>query len=301
MTGYGDASYAASLAEFGTPRELPLAHGWLLIRDIPGSPHRDASGPYPLFCCDNWSRLGEDLDALAGQAVSVALVADPFGDYALEDLHTIFDVVVRFKEHYVVRCEAGGFRPSRHHRYYARRALQRMDVRVCEDPPRHIDEWMGLYSHLVARHALEGIHAFSREAFVIQLRTPGVVMFEAIHEGATVAAQLWYVSGDVAYSHLTACSPAGYALRASYALYSSAIDFLGSRALWLDLGAGPGIDRTRGDGLSDFKRGWASETRPAYFCGRILDADRYAALTDASRTTPNSFFPTYRTLSRQGA
>ena len=45
----------------------------------------------------------------------------------------------------------------------------------------------------------------------------------------------------------------------------------------------------RDDGLSWFKSGWATATRIAYFCGRVLDRKRYEAL--ACRGAKTGYFP----------
>src|ERR1039458_447089 len=97
LPGYLNAGYAASLAEFGTPRKLPHSDGWLLERDIPDSPHRDAMGCYPLFCCRKWTGLAQDIEGLWEDLISVALVADPFGEYSEADLKRAFDQ--RSEEH----------------------------------------------------------------------------------------------------------------------------------------------------------------------------------------------------------
>jgi hypothetical protein len=87
----------------------------------------------------------------------------------------------------------------------------------------------------------------------------------------------------------------GYDLRASFALFWSAIaHFASTDVRWLDLGAGAGLNGAGDDGLNRFKRGWASATRTAYFCGRIFDRDLYSALSKASGTRPTDFFPAYR-------
>lgn len=44
ITGFLHPLYAASLAEFGTMRELPEGGGWILERKILGIPYRDAMG-----------------------------------------------------------------------------------------------------------------------------------------------------------------------------------------------------------------------------------------------------------------
>lgn len=295
-TGYAHPLYAASLAEWGTPLALSGSGGHVLLRPVPGTSHRDAMGPYPLFACRDWSRLEGDLDGLEGGLVSFAAVADPFGDHDKESLRRCFrDVVAPFKEHYVADLEVPPERiPSKHHRYYARKALESVRVEVVGEPAGFVDEWADLYANLARRHGIDGIRTFSRNAFAGQLRVPGMVAFKATarDDGETVGAHLWYVSGDVAYSHLAASSGRGYELMAAYALYAAAVEHFAGRVRWLEFGAGAGAHGAD-DGLGRFKRGWATGTRTAYFCGRILDRARYEEL--ARSVGPSTgYFPAYR-------
>jgi hypothetical protein len=89
-TGYLSAEYAAALAEFGAPRQLPTSQGWLLQRPVPDSDCFDAMGCYPLFCCRNWDGLASDLAALAPELVSVTLVTDPFASFDPDALQPCF-------------------------------------------------------------------------------------------------------------------------------------------------------------------------------------------------------------------
>jgi Acetyltransferase (GNAT) domain len=293
-TGYLHGGYADALAEFGTPVHLPRSGGWILERAIAGGPERDAMGCYPLFACADWSRLGGDLDALGEELVSLVLVADPFGAYELGDLQACFpDRLVPFKEHFAVDFEAP-MTVSKHHRYYARRALASLEVAPCADPAAFLDDWTTLYETLVERHGLTGPKAFSPQSFAGQLAVPGMVMFGAREQGAMVGAHLWYVQGNVGYSHLAAVSPRGYELTAAYALHACALEYFKDRVRWLDLGAGAGVRADAADGLARFKRGWANASRPAYLCGRIFDADRYAAATAAQGIVATDYFPAYR-------
>jgi hypothetical protein len=292
VTGYLHPEYVVSLAGLGTPRLLPASGGWILEREIPGTSGRDAMGCYPLFACRRWDRLEEDLHGLEGGLVSLALVADPFGEHGEPLLRRCFDRVVPFKRHFVVDlgrplAEIG----SKHHRYYQRKASAAVEVEECPCPAGHLDEWTGLYGHLVRRHGLTGIQAFSRSIFAAQLSIPGLVMLRAVHGGETVGIHLWYLQGEVAYSHLQASSDLGYRLMASYALYGAALRLLSPRVRWLDLGAGAGV-AVPSRGLERFKAGWATETRTAWFCGRVLDPERYAELS-AGRE-PAGYFPAYR-------
>jgi hypothetical protein len=293
--GYAHWSYAKALSEFGTPRKLPRCGGWILERPLPGSNAVDAMGCYPLFACSDWSALGGDLDALRGDLVSLALVADPFGDYTPEQLHAWFDVVKPFKEHVVIDlsqpCDAV---VSKHHQRNARRALRRLRIERCESPADHIDDWVALYSCLVERHTISGIPTFSRDSFSVQLEVPGGTLFRAIHDGRTVGAALRYQSGDVVYAHLVAFDDVGYRLGASYALTWFQLNYFADKARWFDLGGTPGVKAYRDSGLWHYKRGWSPETRPVYFCGRVLDRDRYDAIVKSTRVSTNGYFPAYR-------
>jgi hypothetical protein len=82
---------------------------------------------------------------------------------------------------------------------------------------------------------------------------------------------------------------------AAYALYGAALEWFAGRVRWLNLGGAAGSsvgDVT--DGLTQFKRGWSTETRTAYFCGRIFNPEHYVALTGAADLPPGGHFPAYR-------
>lgn len=295
VTGYMHPGHAESLAEFGTPRELPDSGGWLLERAIPGFGSHDAMGGYPLFACRDWSVLQTDLNDLEGELVSVALVTDPFGNFDRELLDECFDVVIRFKEHFVADLsEPPGAIASKHHHKYALKALEEVNVQVCSEPLELLDEWVSLYGTLTERHGISGIRAFSRTAFEKQLAVPGMVALRAERDGVAVAANLFFVQGETAYDHLTASSSEGYECRASYALKWCAMQYFRGKVRWIDWGGGAGASADHSDGLTVFKRGWAQTTRPAYFCGRILDETRYREIASAKNLERSRWFPAYR-------
>lgn len=293
--GYQHPAYVESLAEFGTPRLLPACGGAVLVRAIPGSSLRDAMGCYPIFCCRHWRELGHDIRALREDLVSLSLVADPFGDYNPEDLHESFSVVVPFKEHYVVDLTLPvGAHYSRHHRRSVARANRAVHVQRCQEPRSLLDEWIQLFDLLIARHQLSGVKAFSRVAFEKQLLIPGLVAFRATHAGETVGIHLWFEQGDVGYGHLGVTSARGHELSASYALYAAAIEWFAGRLHWLNLGGAAGSSAGEGSGLVDFKRGWATGVRQAYFCGIVLNADAYTRLGTPNPRVRTDYFPAYR-------
>lgn len=294
--GYLHGDYAASLAGADMAVRLEKSGSWIVPRGTPVAPWRDAVGCYPLMLCREWSQLPADLDDLRG-FVSLTAVTDPFGDYGQSLLAESFrDLRRPFKEHFVADLERDPTSfVSSHHRRYARKALREIDVEVVAEPPSVLDEWVELYAQLIARHGITGTAAFSRTAFRCQLGVPGLVMLKAAHKGATIGMLLWYDHGDVAYYHLAAYGELGYQLRASFGLFWASFEFFRARGTrWLSLGAGAGVHANADDGLSRFKRGWATGKRTAYLCGRIYDHAAYSELARLTRVVDASYFPVYR-------
>ena len=285
------------MATLGEPRRLGRSGGSILVREIPGSKLRDAMGPYPIFACSDWAALATDMAELGDELVAVSLVADPFGGATTDDLTRAFgDLVTPFKEHFVVDLRSEWRETTHpHHRRNVRRALAALEIEAVDDPPALLDDWVALYGELVERHRIAGPAAFSRDSFAAQLRVPGVAALRAVEGGVTVGATLWYVAGGVAYYHLGAYSARGYELAASFGLFDRGLErFATEGVAWASLGAGAGLDGAAEDGLTRFKRGWATTTRTAYLCGRILQRGAYHGLA-AARSRPGAlYFPAYR-------
>ncbi len=264
------------------------------MRDVPGGGHRDAIGAYPIFCCGDWDGLDEDLHELGRELVAVALVADPFGGWSMELLEQCFpDVLLRFKDHFVVELGPDPMRRVHpHHRRNATRAQRELAVEEVADMVGFLDEWEALYANLTRRHEIRGAAVFSRASFAAQLAVPGLVALRARRRGTTVGAALWYEQGSVAYYHLAAYDQEGYEGGASFALFACALERFADRGLaWVSLGAGAGVSGDRNDGLTRFKRGWSTGTRPAWFCGRVLQRTAYEELAGPGS---RSWFPAYR-------
>jgi hypothetical protein len=299
MTGYEHPDYSASLAEFGHVTKLPQSGGWALRRGIPGTSHDDLIGPYPLFFCRNWHKLPDDLAEVGDNAVSFSMVTNPFAALDVELLKSYFEVTLPFKQHYVADLSqpAETF-VSKSHQETVRRASKKVEVLLCENPAALLRAWLGFYSNLIERHRITGIRAFSERAFALQLSIPGLVAFEAreITTGALVGLDLWYLQGDIAYGHLAAFSDRGYELRASYATKWHVLKYFRGKARFLNLGAAAGVstETPADNGLAIFKRGWSTETRANYFCGKILDPRIYARLVRDNKAEGVSFFPAYR-------
>ena len=295
-SGYLHAAYAETLSALGRPRALVEAAGWFLERAIPGEELLDGVGCYPLFCCQNWNALAGDISGLAGELVSFTIVTDPFGDFTTDDLNRAFDVIRPYKRHHVTDLSAAGRIPcTRRHQRNTAIAQRSVAVHRVVDPEALGDDWVQLYASLVKRHGLQGLHAFPPACLVGQLRVPGIRMFAATAGAELVGLHLWYVQGAVAYGHLGATSPRGYALMAAYALYAYAVENLRSEVRWLALGAAAGPHpSSSADGLERFKAGWATETRQTYLCGRVLQPPVYDRLALACGCVGADYFPSYR-------
>ncbi len=292
--GYADHRYARSLREFGTPIELAASGGWLIERAIPHTGLRDAAGPYPLFSCSDWSRLDEDLDRLSDDLVSLTLVTDPFGTPPEAELAELFDVVQPYKDHLLIDLELPPESVvARHHRKSARKGLEVLRVERY-DPTTELDTWDRLYGHLVDKHGIQGIQAFSSASFREQAQIPGLVALRATLGNEIVGMHWYFTAGAVVYAHLAALRPDSYKVHASHALFWSAIELFAEDFRWLDMGAGAGRTSTADDGLTLFKKAWCSDSAPTYLCGKVLDPKRYDTLTAASTARPTDYFPAYR-------
>jgi hypothetical protein len=297
--GYAHRNYAESLAEFGTPYELPNSGSWILVRNILEYSYVDAIGCYPLFTCINWNKLSSDLNNLSNKFVSFAGVLDPFGNYDKELLSECFpNIVLPFKKHYVIDLKLPINKVisniSKHHRYYSKKAKASVKVEVCREPMIYYEDWISLYNMLIERHNISGIRAFSRKSFKIQFNLPGLRMFRASIGDMTIGAHLWVIDKKIATSHLAAYNSTGYKLLASYALYLYAIEYFSGCIEWLNLGGGAGVKTNDEDGLAKFKSGWTSDFVTAYYCGRIINPDIYNKLIKELNIPPTDFFPAYR-------
>ena len=293
LPGYFNPGYTRSLDEFGRPLPLAGSGACLLERPIGDTGLRDAMGGYPVFCCPNWDELSSDLRGLRDRLVSVVVTPDPMSAPELGVLRESFDYVRPYKDHFVIRTG----RPleafvSKSHRRHASRALRRVDVELCEEPWRHAEEFDRLFGVLAARHEIRGLRRLSRTAFARQFALPGMVMFRASAYGRILGLDTWYVQSDCAQGHLVALEESAYDLHAAYALKWHLIEYFSDKVEWINLGAGRSLDGS--DGLSAFKRGWATDTQPSWICGAVLQADRYASLRASARGASPTYFPAYR-------
>jgi hypothetical protein len=295
MQGYLSEKYAQSLSELGTPLFLEESQGWIIKRSI--NHYYDGMGCYPLFCCQDWSKIPLDITQIKSEIISLALVADPFGNYRENDLRKTFsDVCFAYKEHFVIdlKKDKKDF-VIEHHQRNAKKALKLLQIQSNQEGESYLDNWNRLYNNLIEKHNIKGISKFSPKSFEKQLQVSGLQVFSAIYGSETIGILLWYIQNDIAYYHLGAYSELGYIYKASFALFWYAIDYFCAKGLnWLNLGAGAGFKNDQTDGLTRFKKGWSTETKTAYFCGKIFDLYKYNELIKFHDLKNTAYFPAYR-------
>jgi hypothetical protein len=294
--GYNHPQYARSLEEYGDPRELPCSGGWVLERSIPDTIYRDAMGCYPLFFCRDWERIGEDLEDLRAELVSIVLVTDPFAEASHEHFERCFDFVKPFKRHFIadLSCAPKSYIPKGHF-YTIRKSLKQMEVEICEDPIRYLEDWIRLYDGLIERHGIKGIRRFSRKCFTSQLRIPGTILAVGKIGGEVVGADLVIVQNEVAYAHLGAYSPPGYKVGASYGTVWRAMEYLMDHGVrYFDLGGVAGFNENPEDGLVRYKAGWSNMRKTAYLCGSVFDEGKYESICAQKNVPKGNYFPLYR-------
>jgi len=293
---YAEPRYASSLHELGESCELALCGGWILVRKIPGSRYRNAIGCCPLFACRDWTKLHKDLEQVNLDFVSLTVVTDPLAGVAPAYLEQCFGVFRPFDIRYLVdlsyplRSFIG-----RIHRKNARKSLDVMDVEVCHQPVQYLDERLRLYDNLIDKHNIKGLNAFSAKCFEIQLRIPRITILHGRREGRIVGATLVLVQDEVAHSHLSAYTPEGYKIRASYGTYGKALVYGCEQGiLYFNLDGTAGIKENPLDGLAEFKRGWSNERRMTYFCRRVFDWHKYESICQQYQIANVDYFPAHR-------
>ena len=289
---YASAAYARVFEDIAQPLWVEAWGAHVLAREIPGGGGRDALGVYPLAPFGPGADLRAGLAWLKDQGlISIGLVPDPATAPPPAELQAAFGLCAPFKTHLLVDY-GREVRFSKHHRYEVRKALRQVSVEVVALAD-HLDAWRGLYAELTERHEIGGMTAFSADAFQRLAAVEGLTATAAIADGVIVSMHLWATdaASGHGYSLLAASSAEGYRRSAAYAVYAAAIQLF-SNLKTLNLGAGAGMSADA-DGLSRFKKGFANAEVQAWFCGAILDENRYAALSGGTtaHVTP---FPAYR-------
>jgi hypothetical protein len=287
---YASAAYARAFEGLAQPIELPGLRNWALVRQIPGSQREDVAGCYPLTVLGDLGGAPGDFAILRERGfVSLVLVADALAQVPVAALQSCFDHVRPFKTHYI-HDYARPFAYARHHRYEIRRARKSLEIRAAALAD-HLVQWNEMYDALVARHGIAGLQRFSRTYFVRLAALAGLQALGAWSGDRLVGMHLFFEHEGIVYSHLAAFSAEGYDLRAGYALNDGAIEHFRGRRL-IDFGAGAGSGDDPENGLAVFKRGFANHALLVHLCGKVLDKEAYARLSEGR--DESTYFPAYR-------
>jgi len=297
MTYFG-YQYANSLNDYGIPLFLPKSEGWILKRKILNSEYFDGMGLYPFFGCNDWLNLEQDFQNLSEEIICLSLVTDPFGKYQKEELLEIFSAVCfPYKEHFVIDLNTD-FRKkiSQNHLRNIQKSEKKMTVEKIEYQPEIVNDWSEMYENLINRHKIRGLLTFSKKIFKQQLQLENTVIFRAIKEEKIIGMLIFVTDRKVAYYHLGAYSDQGYELGASFALFSQALNYFSNQGFdFIGLGAGAGSENDGNDGLTRFKKGWATGTKTVYFCGKIFNQKIYEKLRALKpEYEKTKYFPAYR-------
>ncbi len=295
MAGYRHPLYAESFSEIGTPIFLPKSRGWLIKRKIPGTDYFDAMGTYPLFFCEDWDYLVDDIISLSDELIAVSFVIGPLEVFPVNAFQNFFDVLYKYRPHYLLDTKLPIEEVvSSGRRRDVLKALQKVKVEKFLSPNIDLDEWCLLYQELVNKHQISDFRAFSRKSFQKQLAIPDTHFFRVAKNEEIVGGALFYLQDDTAYYHLAAQTKKGYDLHASYAAMWVAINILSNSVHWIELQGGRSLTDEVIDGLSEFKKGWASLKKKSYFCGKILNHDRYHEILNKRYIPDTNWFPVYR-------
>jgi len=266
------------------------AAGSLRARSAHGPGRRD--GKLPASTAPTGRAWRTTSRAAPTASSAVALVTDSFGAYEEALLRASFHRVLAFKQHFVADLtQPLETSTSANHRRNARAALRRLTVDVPANREACLDDWCALYERLAAERRIVGIRRFSAP-FVRGPVSPAGPRRAAGARGrrhgrhAPLAARR---SSRAQPPFRSKCPRVRAVRRLRAALARPRA--LCRQVRWLHLGAGPGVTAQADDGVSSFKRGWATGTRPAYFCGRICAPERYRELVRVSGTATRATSP----------
>ena len=296
ILGYHHPQYASSYREWGEPVEMPHCGGAFIKRAIPEQTVFDGMGCYPFFVCQDPTKLHLDLEAIEKEIICFSMVTNPLENWNESYLKTHFkDKMTPFKKHYLVDLNHDlASSVDSHHMRNVQKASKQMKVELCQNPKDFFEDWNYLYRALVQKHEIKGMLRFSESIFKAHFEIPGLVVVRASVDQETVGMLLWYVNQDKGYYHLGAFSEKGYELNASFALFYFTFEQLKSQGVcWVNLGSGAGLE-SEDSGLARFKKGWATNEETVYFCGRILNSDKYEELVKQRAVKGSSLFPAYR-------
>lgn len=286
-----------------------------ILREIPiaaeGGPWYDTVTPYgyggPLM-----TRVGEgytkkDLEGAFDKAFS-AYCAEQRIVCEFVRFHPILQNALDFRETYNAVCirhtlgtdltldDPVGEEFSKECRRKIRRAS---NAGVCfrvTEAPADLSVFREIYYATMDRNGAGEYYYFDEQYFADCQRELGqhLLLAEAVLEGKTVAAGLYFAYGDTVHIHLSGT-------RSEYLYLSPACILRHGITLWAKergfsmIHHGGGRSNAEDDALYSFKRQFAQKTKFDFYVGkRIWNKTAYNALCQAANAEEGEFFPAYR-------
>jgi len=296
--GYESSEYASAFASFGTVLTLPQSQLRLIKRRITHDAF-DLIGLYPYSMCNSVLAINGDHDqAVLRQtgAVALSFVLSPFDATHAEQSSRDWDCMKRFKSHFVIDFETAWKKQiSKKTRYYANKGQRLHEIEPIAVDADVANTFHRLYQSTVQRHSITGVQNFSIASLHRQMTTPGAFVLRASVGDKTSGMIICMINSDHANYHLVAVADEFRDQSTNHALLLAAADRCASQGVkFLNLGGGAGTATDDSDGLFRFKRKWTPLSLHTSLFGRILDRKKYRSLSQFTRTTSSTFFPSYR-------
>ncbi|RKH56325.1 GNAT family N-acetyltransferase [Corallococcus aberystwythensis] len=274
----------------GTPSTLRIP---LIVRAIEGTPYRDAISPYgfPGGVTDGWS----EMPALAVDWQGTELVSI-FVRERVQGPHCFSGGTARNEVFLVDPCRPLTLREM--HRRHMRRNVRLgfvSTVRAVRDAlPEERAGFRDVYRQTMVRDEACRRYFFSDAYFEELFASPVAWLVTArAPEGAVASAAVVVRSDGLLHYYLGGTADVYLARSPAKNVFGGMIDLCLQLGLPLHLGGG----LQPGDGLEDFKRGFANASGRLHTHEIVCDAAAYAALSDGH--PGGGFFPAYRAPHRQ--
>ncbi|WP_375754434.1 GNAT family N-acetyltransferase [Corallococcus exercitus] len=260
----------------------------LIVRAIEGTAYRDAISPYgfPGGAVDGWSEVpAPAVDWRATELVSI------FVRERVQGPHCFSGGTARNEVFFVDPCRPLTLREM-HRRHLRRNARLGFvsTVRAARDaPPEERAGFRDVYRQTMVRDQACHRYFFSDAYFEELFASPAAWLATTrAPDGAVASAALVVQSDGLLHYYLGGTADAHLARSPAKNVFGEMIDLSARLGLPLHLGGG----LTPGDGLEDFKRGFANASGRIHTHEIICDAAAYAALAEGCPA--GGFFPAYR-------
>lgn len=178
-----------------------------------------------------------------------------------------------------------------------RRALNSGVTFRVERAPENIDSFIEIYYSTMDRNKATDYYYFDEKYFADCLKNfrENLVYLEALYEGKTIAAGLYFIYGDIIHVHLSGTLAEYLHLSPAYIL-RYAITLWGKENGFSMIHHGGGRTNSEEDSLYLFKKQFATKRELEFYVGRrIWNMDAYRELCRlAGVSEGGEFFPSYR-------